>query len=120
MGSVLNGTVEFRIANPRIAAWTSASASPDVLIARCGRSQINTSSSLAGYFRGCSTVSATYRTLALGETDITATFIPDLPGASVIDARIAGLPTAGALAGLFSRAANPSDYDTLEVVDVSP
>ncbi len=124
-GSVLSGSVIFAMDNPGVAAWTGAGPGGTVAagqaVVRCGRPASRSTGPFAAFFRGCAGVSATFRTTAVGVTDITATFVPDLPGATGAgpDA-IAPASSAAPLTGLFGRAVRPSALETLEVVDFLP
>lgn len=64
-------------------------------------------SGLATFFGGCDSASVQYQGVNPGTTNITATFIPDLPGA--FGARNVGLgPTAAAVLGIFGTNTNAS------------
>ena len=91
-------------------------------------------SSLSSYFGGCESASATYRGLAPGMTRITATFVPDLPGASgagvpalpfgqpfLTSTPFLGLPsTVSPLLGQFAGASQPSATAVLSVIGAAP
>jgi hypothetical protein len=67
---------------------------------------------LAAFFGGCDSVSATYRGNNPGFANISATFVPDLPGAAP---NLAGL-----IAGQFSGTFNPTDVKALNVIGAAP
>jgi hypothetical protein len=135
-GSLLNGTVVFTIGNAAIASWVGAQTVPatgappssatgiitsaNQASVRCGffpTAALPTSSPLGSFFGGCTSVSATYQGNTPGTTNVTATFIPDLPGA--FGSPLTGLsPSVAALVGLFG--VNPSTSRTLEVAGPAP
>lgn len=141
-GSVLNGNVVFTISDASVATWDAAQPNPQAgppsatagfvatanqIVRRCGffpttgLPGVGTPAApgpIAGYFGGCESVSAVYRALRPGVTQITVTFIPDLPGA--FSSR-AGFPAnAGVLLALFAGYPNPTDVKTLEVTGPAP
>jgi hypothetical protein len=91
-------------------------------------------SPLSSFFGGCESASATYRGLAPGMTRITATFVPDLPGASgagvpalpfgqpfLTSTPFLGLPsTVSPLLGQFAGASQPSATAVLSVIGAAP
>ncbi|MBI2761831.1 MAG: hypothetical protein HYX51_10455 [Chloroflexi bacterium] len=138
-GSILNGNVVFTISNPEIATWVNAQpntsqpapsatggfvATASQVVVRCGffpttgapaTGVPGTTGPINNFFGGCDSASAQYRGLRPGVTQITATFVPDLPGA--FGSGVAGLsPSIAALLGLFQGSGNPSVTRTLEVV----
>jgi hypothetical protein len=157
-GSALNGNVIFTIQDPTIAAWvdTLPTVTPQVttqnqVVRRCGPVptftanapftgptvfQPNPTVPLASFFGGCTDVSAMYRGLAQGVTNIAATFVPDLPGAFGLgftgvgptpgtipvpaSTTVSLPPNVAALVGLFSNAVNPTGVSGLSVVGPPP
>lgn len=138
-GSALNGNVILTIANNAAAVWVDAvtpstpsaltstgfTATAAQVVRRCGffpttgivagLNQIpSTIGGLSNFFGGCDTVSATYRGVLPGVTNITATFIPDLPGAFG-NATGVTAATAGLL-GLFNSSSFATSQRVLEVV----
>jgi hypothetical protein len=144
-GSALNGNVILTIANNAAAVWaesvtpqtpsslasTGFIATAAQVIRRCGffattgiiggLNQVpSTTGALANFFGGCDTVSATYRGVLPGVTNITATFIPDLPGAF---GQATGVTAATAsLLGLFGSGSGTfaTSQRVLEVVAAPP
>jgi hypothetical protein len=89
-GTRLNGTAIFEIDNTAIASFVGAATtttgtsnvSAGSATTRCGTVATNRTSTILGdFFGGCDSVSVKYRGVAPGSTNITATFLPDLPGA---------------------------------------
>jgi len=144
-GSVLNGNVVFSIDNTAIAAFSAAQ--PNVATAggalptsaggfvttaaqavvRCGffpttaLPAVAATGTLGGFFGGCETATARYRGINPGVTNVSATFIPDLPGAFGSNASGLAQNVSGLL-GLFSGAnlVNPTAVRGLEVIGVAP
>jgi hypothetical protein len=144
-GSALNGNVILTIANNAAAVWAEAVtpqtpsslastgfiATAAQVIRRCGffattgiiggLNQVpSTTGALANFFGGCDTVTATYRGVLPGVTNITATFIPDLPGAF---GQATGVTAATAsLLGLFGSGSGTfaTSQRVLEVVAAAP
>lgn len=145
IGSSLNGNVVLTIANNAHAAWAEAvTASPLTspavagftataaqVVRRCGNfptsaivstlGQVpSTTGPLASFFGGCETVNAVYRGVLPGVTNITATFVPDLPGAFGQAVGVTG--STAALLGLFGSGtgAFATSQRVLEVVAAPP
>lgn len=149
-GSVLAGTVVFTSQNPSAAQFVTAgtatttaglpggqtgvttgsavAATAQQVVVRCG-SLSNVAGALetgsgtfASFFNGCQTATAVYRGIAIGTSDITATFIPDLPGA------LSGLGGVSGLGALISATTVdpvfglqvPSRTVTLQVLGATP
>jgi hypothetical protein len=147
-GSALNGSVVFTIDNTAIASWVDAVTSTPValpqvsgftgtaaqVIKRCGFFPTTglpavgvpglqpfgpVSGPLANFFGGCDSADARYRGNIAGVAQVSATFIPDLPGA--FGTNLVGLNTnVSALLGLFSGTGQPFQTRTLEVVAAAP
>jgi len=134
LGTPLNGTVTFTSSAPNIAAFTGGITTGETVVTgtvttpvtvataatitvRCG----SVSAAVAGapfvnFFGGCVEVSAQYRGLVQGSTNITATFIADLPGSFGAVGPLAGNVTA--LVDQFGSVAVNQRTQTLEVVGV--
>ncbi len=160
LGSILNGTVYFTIDDPSIATWVNAQptatqpapsstagfvTSAQQTAVRCGFFPTTTNpfpftnsppiqNPLLGYFGGCESASATYRGLAPGMTRVTATFVPDLPGAFGAGTPSLALgqpfgtslsflglpPSISPLLGAFAGASQPSASSVLSVITAAP
>jgi hypothetical protein len=159
IGSILNGSVLFQIADTAIASLVGGQPTatlpapsstagfvtlPNQAVVRCGFfptttlpfSGINTGSnitsafipgsSLANFFGGCESVSINYRGNIPGATTVSATFIPDLPGAFGAGTfsgspAFGGLPqTVTPLLGNFVNAVQSSASRVLEVIGAAP
>jgi hypothetical protein len=149
-GSVLNGIVVFSTDNSAIARFTEGGAAnagttinlgvtstASQVVRDCGAfsgggtvSPFTISSPFVGnldpYFGGCTTATATYRGVAAGTANISAAFIPFLPGASSLRSSLTGTTTSAIGAGLaavnfFAPGQGPaSTFRTLQVADVAP
>ncbi|MBI2760345.1 MAG: hypothetical protein HYX51_02830, partial [Chloroflexi bacterium] len=147
-GSALNGSVVFTIDNTAIASWVDAVTSTPValpqvsgfigtaaqVIKRCGFFPTTglpatgvpglnpfgpVSGPLANFFGGCDSASAVYRGNIAGVAQVSATFVPDLPGA--FGTSLVGLsPNVTSLLGLFGGSSQPFQTRTLEVVAPAP
>jgi len=142
LGSSLNGTVLYNIDNTAIAVWADAVTSTQLsapqtngfiatasqISKRCGLfatagfpstvlTQPSFTGALGNFFGGCESTTATYRGVLPGTTNITATFVPDLPGAF---GSAAGLT--GPVASLFGFGGSAFNTSTrlLEVVAPAP
>jgi hypothetical protein len=165
LGSVLNGSVVYTIDDSSIATWaaaapTASTATPsstagfqtnaNQAVVRCGFFPTttlpsagfpSTTGGLANFFGGCETTQATYLGKVAGFTNISATFIPDLPGAYgnasgfigstagiALPPGVAGVGNSpssvaaslGALAGQYANTGNPTSIRALEVVGAAP
>lgn len=143
LGSQLNGTVIFTIADTEIARWVNAQptattgtptaqsgfvTTANQTARRCGffpttdfpfsTNGFPVGSNLGSFFGGCESVSADYVAIAAGTTTITATFLPDLPGA--YGGAFGLVPNVAALLGRFGTSAYPTAVATLEVVPSPP
>ncbi len=150
-GSVLNGSTIFTIDNSLVASWTGAAGTnpgslpstagftvtANQVVARCGFFPTTglpaagfpgTGPNLGSFFGGCESNSATYRGNNPGVTNISATFVPDLPGAygvaGVLGTTIAPSPVLPAnftaLLGGLGLAQNPTAVRALEVTGAVP
>lgn len=143
-GSQLNGNVVFTIDNTAIASWAgtqpTAAALPastsgtfittaNQTIVRCGFFPTrgapasgfpSTTGSLVNFFGGCDSAAATYQGNEPGVANVTATFVPDLPGAFGTSLIPGVSQSQTALLGAFGGAVNPSITRTLEVVAAAP
>jgi hypothetical protein len=130
--SILNGTVVMTIDNTAIARFqqtgiatagttttggTAVIGSPNQVTVRCGTLSPVTGS-LEGFFGGCDTATANIRALVAGVANVTAQFIPDLPGA-IAPVSLGGSPTLSTIGNLtnFSGANIPTDVEQLVVLD---
>lgn len=144
LGSALNGSVVFNVDNTAIASFQDVTAAPpspqtagfvttaNQVVRRCGffptaglpanpitgvpgfaGSLIG--GPLNGFFGGCETATASLRGNAPGVANVSATFIPDMPGA--FGSSLVGLGTQiSGLLGFFGNAVNPTSARVLEVV----
>lgn len=149
-GSVLNGSTIFTIDNSLVASWVGAAGTnpgslpatagftvtANQIVTRCGFFPTTgvpaagfpgTGAALGSYFGGCESNSATYRGNNPGVANISATFVPDLPGAYGAGGAFSTiLPTATlnqnytALLGLFGIGQNPTAVRALEVTGAVP
>jgi len=83
--------------------------------------------SLQPYFGGCQTATATYQGVLAGEANISATFVPYLPGATNLNLSFAGISTSASFgaglanANFFAPGIGPANtFRTLQVADVAP
>jgi hypothetical protein len=146
LGTPLNGTVTFQSSNPSVAGFTGnltaaeqivtgTVATPGVsvpsqqtAVVRCGVLQpivvsglgAVTAANFAGFFGGCSDVAVQYRGNQVGTTDISATFVPDLPGAFGGPVFPAAPGNLQALLGAFGTFSTNTVAQTLQVVGASP
>lgn len=143
-GSILNGNVVLTIANTAHAVWaesvtpqtpssfqsTGFTATAAQVTRRCGffpttgiistAGQVPaTTGPLANFFGGCDTVSAVYRGVLPGVTNITATFIADLPGSWGSNA-LSLTQQVTPLIGLFGNVGFNTSQRVLEVVAAPP
>jgi hypothetical protein len=145
LGSGLNGSVVLTIADTSVAQWATAVtptniASPQSTgftdtvsqaVRRCGffpttgitapfNQIVSTvgAGNLSNFFGGCDTVTATYRGVIAGVTNVTATFIPDLPGAFGNTVNLNG--SQAALLGLFGPGGFTTSQRVLQVENAAP
>jgi hypothetical protein len=138
-GSILNGNVVFTIADSLVASWVGAqptattpapssaggfTTTANTTIVRCGFFPTLAipgvgSSPFAGgqpplaqFFGGCEDARATYRGNNPGITSVSASFIPDLPGATGL---LSALPPAN-----FPQASTFTSNRALEVIGLAP
>jgi hypothetical protein len=142
-GSTLNGNVILTISDTTIAQWNEAVtptniASPQStgftstvaqVVRRCGffptTGIVSTggqfpsvTGSLSNFFGGCDTVNAVYKGITAGFTNISATFIPDLPGAF---GNATGVTApAAAFLGLFANGSFATSSRVLTVENAAP
>jgi hypothetical protein len=141
-GSLLNGNVNFTIDNTAIAQFTNTTAAPlsspqtqgfiataNQAIRRCGLfptvgipsgpgyAPAIGATPLSIYFGGCESVTVGYQGVQAGLANISATFVPDLPGAFGNAQGVTG--TVAALLGFFNNNTNPLGFNTVAGFNVS-
>ncbi|MGD9891384.1 MAG: hypothetical protein AB7R89_25055 [Dehalococcoidia bacterium] len=131
-GSPLNGTVRFQSSNTAVAAFTgaettttgSSTVTTGEAFARCGgETAVITGGVLSDFFGGCDQVAVGYRGITPGDSQISATFVPDLPNAFGLTATGTVASPTSTLSGLFNLATGIASNTTsrnLRVEGVGP